>query len=708
MDMNGFADQLPAVDSQTFPVEDSARGLEFLSDAQSDFVSPRLAEASDSDAGAAAVLIVAPAAAGKTTCARAIAVRCGAPLVNLAGQRVGATDFKGILAEALGMTASGRFLELLERNEATIVLDALDETSLLSGELNFQAFLQGICRALRRSSGLGNVIMLSRLDTADWVIDTFQREGLPLRRLALEYFSKSEAERYIDLKLDRLHEGQPVHRVNLKPYLDVREMVLARIADGLGVEGPDYWSKESTRRFLGYSPVLDTIASYLCVPNYRELAAKISDDALAAPGSMPEWKILKKLTEDLLTRENDKFLRGWPYEETVSRKEFDGHALAYTPLEQCIRLLSLVEAQTTNVNLPAHLPATLRESYRNRVDGQLREHPFITTDRKYVNGIFRDYMYALVLSDQIVDDVSLRVIDHLRDSDSLPSPALAPFIVELVNSSPTNTFPGNRCDLLIASLAARRDGALDYEFSINAEVQGGELEVRRATPGRNFESARVPLHTAGRGLRLPSRCQGLSVDYAGNVEIVAPGQVVKLGPSVSIRSECLSIEAGSLYVESTEDGPVSIDSELVISDYSLHVRTFGSGVFSVIGEEIEGSLRDHQAPRAPGEVSLGEYFYVLRRILSRFRSTVHMRDTGYLSANRAQLDRYVIRGDEKAARIMDCLADLGALSTAGESFVLDIRALGNAGINHVDVRNFRETPEIISFLKNQVVAGSTA
>ncbi|MCX4626045.1 hypothetical protein [Streptomyces sp. NBC_01443] len=709
MDVTDFANQLPRVDSRAFPVKDSTRGLEFLSDVRPDFVSPRLAEPADSDAGAAAVLIAAPAAAGKTTCAQAVAALSGAPLVNLAGQRVGATDFQGILAEALGMASAGRFLELLERNEASIVLDALDETSLLSGEHNFQSFIQGICRALRRSSGVGNVVMLSRLDTADWVIDEFEEEGVALRRLSLEYFSQSEAEKYIDLKLDQLYKGrQPAHQVNSRPYHDVRDKVLARIANGLGAEGEDYWSNESTKRFLGYSPVLDTVASYLCVANHHELAVKISHDAASSFGSVPEWKILKTLTEDLLVREKDKFLNGWPYEEKVSREVFDGHALAYTPLEQCVRLLSLVETHTSDVDLPAHLPSELSESYRDRVGSQLREHPFITTDKKYVNGIFRDYLYALALSDQIVDEVGLRVIDHLRGVDSLPSPALAPFIAELVNSAPANTFPANRCDLLIASLAARRDGSLNYEFSIDADAQGGDLEVRRGTPGRAFEIARVPLYVAGRSLRLPSRCQSLSVDYAGNVEIIAPTQVVKLGPSVSIRSELLSIEAGSLYVESTEDGPVSIDSGIVTSDYSLHVRTFGSGAFSVFGEEIEGSLRDHQAPRAPGKVALGEYFYALRRILMRFRSTVHMGDTGYLSASRTQLDRYVIHGDRKAVRIMDCLIELGALSTVDESFVLDIDVLGRAGINHVAVRNFRETPEIISFLENQVLADSTA
>lgn len=153
---------------------------------------------------------------------------------------------------------------------------------------------------------------------------------------------------------------------------------------------------------------------------------------------------------------------------------------------------------------------------------------------------------------------------------------------------------------------------------------------------------------------------------------------------------------------------MSIDSELVISDYSLHVRTFGGGVFSVAGAEIEGSLLNHRAPRVPGEVALGDYFYTLRRILARFRSTVHLGSSRRLSANRAQLDRYVIRGDPKAARIVECLERLGMLSTDGESFLLDIDRLGAAGINHVDVRNFRATPEIMSFLQNHMVSGSAA
>jgi hypothetical protein len=711
MDVNSLADQLPRVEGGAFPVGNSAVGLEFFGDVRRDFIPPDLAEVDGSDPGAGAVLIQAAAAAGKTTCAKAIAARSGAPLVDLAGLRVGFADFQGIPAVALGMGAAARFFELLEGNKAAIVLDALDETSLLSGQDNLHAFVQGICQALRESKGVGNVVMLSRMDTAEWVVETFREEGVPLRRLSLEYFSKAQAEDYLDRKLDRLYgDSRLAHRVHVKPYSDVREMVFERIAKSLGTEEPDYWSVDTVRRFLGYSPVLDAIASYLCVPNFGELNVRISDGAATVSDSVAEWRILRKLTEDLLVREKDKFLEGWSYEATVPRTEFNGHVLAYTPLEQCIRLLNLVEGRSTKVDLPAALPAVLKESYRRRVEKQIYEHPFISTKNDYVNSIFRDYMYALVLSNQIIDGVGCGVVEKLRkrQAGTLPSPALAPFIVELVQSSPTNTFPANRCDLLIGSLSARRDGVLNYEYSIDADDQGGELEVRREAPDGGSTVARIPLQVVGLNLCLPSHCRELSVDYAGPVDLVSPGQVVVLGPAVSIRSGLVTVEAASLKVESTEARPVSIESELVSSTYPLSVQTFGDGPFSVIGTQVEGPLLDYRTPRILEEVDgLDEYFYSLRRVLLRFRSTVHLGTTKRLSANRAQLERYVTRRDPKAERIVACLVDMRILSTDGDSFVLDIKALNDAGINHASVRNLQGTSDISSFLQKQVIAGAT-
>lgn len=256
-------------------------GLEYISSLASDYVAPELTERSP--VKSAVQLITAPAAAGKSTSAKAVSAVTGGIYANLGGRRIADGSFSGLLDEAIGERPALDYRDLLRQNSATYVIDSLDETQLKSGELSFTAFLQGICRFARGSEGCGNVLLFARLDTAEWIINTFKEEGVALRVLQLDYFSEVRSNQYLELKLDRLYrrEGRSnlPHRLYAELYTGARDAVYRRVASTLGTsEDYHYWDNPDAARFLGYSPVLESIAAYLCVSDFRQLDLGELDD----------------------------------------------------------------------------------------------------------------------------------------------------------------------------------------------------------------------------------------------------------------------------------------------------------------------------------------------------------------------------------------------------------------------------------------------
>jgi len=272
-------------------------GLEYISSQAGDYVAPELTERSP--AMSAVQLITAPAAAGKSTSAKAVSAVTGGIYANLGGRRIADGSFSGLLDEAIGERPALDYRDLLRQDSATYVIDSLDETQLKSGELSFIAFLQGLCRFARGSEGRGNVLLFARLDTAEWIISTFEGEGVPLRVLQLDYFSEVRSNRYLELKLDRLYRRErrsnAPHRRYTGYYVEARNAVYRRVASALGTsENQHYWDNPEVARFLGYSPVLESIAAYLCINDFRQLDLGALDDVGAGrPG--PEWRILQTL-----------------------------------------------------------------------------------------------------------------------------------------------------------------------------------------------------------------------------------------------------------------------------------------------------------------------------------------------------------------------------------------------------------------------------
>lgn len=701
MDVIQFASELPKA-ARPHLLDDS-RGVSLPQVLRDDYVAPLLLPTAGSDA-APATLVVAPAAAGKSTSAKALAITAQALFVDLARLRVADGSFLGLLSEALGDDEALHYRKLLRAGGATLVLDSLDESQLASGETQFVAFLRGICRFLRTSRGIGNVVMFARVDTGTWISTTFAGEHVPLRQLEIDYFDRESAVDFLDKKLDILYRDAkmaPVHRQFRKPFQVARDEVFSRVAEGAGAPPGDVWTSREVRRFLGYSPVLESIAAYLRVPDFGRLNSR---EALSVGGETPEWRILRSLTESLLERERKRFREGWL--DDLSRPMFDNDEQVrtlYSAEEQCARLLHLVLTRQTGLQLPEGLPNEIRGGYQDAVDTQLRNHPFLSSDTDFVSSIFRDYASALLLSlhapGESMAEVARDVLVEARREGGLATPALAAFVADMLAES-GSAFASDRCDLLLASFLAQEDHTFSYRQRIELHEAAGILELARIPIGEDRPSRilHVALAEGKGGLRLPARCKDLAVDYDGDVTFASSGGSVKLGPDVHISAAAVIWGKESLHLDTTQ-GSVSIQSEFVASDYEQDIRQHGDA-FVLIADEVEGPLRGYlsRALDRSDVVTLRDDFYALRRVLRFFRSTQHTAP-GELAADPEQLSRYVLRTDARAMRLLQGLTRQGLVRSDGNGYYLDVRRLSSMEVSFPDIVAYHASPGVLALLR---------
>ena len=109
------------------------------------FVAPPLKLLHSSHDSPAILVLSAPAAVGKSTVAREIAWRTKGPLWTLSNFRLGTGTLYGTLVRAHGPSAVPRLIDDLTAGRFMVILDAIDEGRLQSGEAGFEEFMNEIC-----------------------------------------------------------------------------------------------------------------------------------------------------------------------------------------------------------------------------------------------------------------------------------------------------------------------------------------------------------------------------------------------------------------------------------------------------------------------------------------------------------------------------------------------------------------------------------
>jgi len=308
------------------------------------YIAPRLRIEDGRLDTAEVIIIKAHAAVGKTVTARYLSANRNAPLLDLSKTRVGSNTFSGSVPAA--------FQAEFHEGKFPVIVDALDEGSLLSGDSNRDEFLytfRDFLASNRSVSNRAKVVFLGRFESIDW-LHTIIADGeeISVCVVVIEFFDESAAKELIALysekEIDTQEQKGKISAVDARrlrgqvhggPRKKLVAAYFSLLERALGLAADELWSNPKGQSFAGYAPVLASIGELLApIEDSHGMTSKLVDGE-----SRGAWDVIDRVIEAILDREQDKVRQ--PLEENSTSSAVP--AGTYSTREQLTYLTQIVQ-----------------------------------------------------------------------------------------------------------------------------------------------------------------------------------------------------------------------------------------------------------------------------------------------------------------------------------------------------------------------------
>jgi hypothetical protein len=387
------------------------------------------------------LFIKASAAVGKSTIAQHLSHNRRIPLLDLSKVPVSTGSLKALLFDVAGI---GDPLQAFHAGKLPIIVDALDEGRLLSGEQGFESFLETTGELLNEDRSTPNrpkLIFLGRYDSTEiaevWL--GLSGRNVTSSNLEVGFFGRDAAwnliQAYADLKAApnaayRQHP-EPVHRL-IQSYFEA-------IESALGLGQGTLWTSNQGKAFAGYAPVLAAVGSLLAnLENFQELTNR-----LQAAGAKEAWGVIDTVLNEIIDREQSKFV-GIVRSQLTSPLPSE----AYDMQEQLTLLSQFVHGQPLNGSGRVRLGVVDQAKYLAMVKANIPEHPFVRS-QNFGNAVLGSVVIAHAIERDLLANVDLertkgisrqpflwRAISQRLNDESLIDGTYAGFILNSLWNDP--------------------------------------------------------------------------------------------------------------------------------------------------------------------------------------------------------------------------------------------------------------------------------
>lgn len=430
------------------------------------------------------LLIAAPGAVGKTSLAHYLANETGNPLWLLERLTIGDGTLLAILGTVYGLDGQARVLELLRDGDVCIILDSLDEALIGPNSFGALTSLAGDLEEIVSHAPAGNpvVVVLGRVESISNLHAELDFNNVRHTFLELEYFDFDAAAGFVSAKLE---SARRLDHDYSGPLDDEDERINGTLESFLNLvhptaeaDLPSNWENLTVRSFLGYAPVLSSLADLLHEGETLSGSSPFGEATVAATDGegdatllVDHWEPILRLCQALCQREQPKL-------EDRLANEIELGGAAYDPLTQVELLLDYV-AGAGMTRTPEWLKVEDQAIYREAVAQQRESHPFLNPFRPaepssprefFSNSVFYEYALATAAT-QLSNGQFEQLHDQLAKFGPL---ALGPVFGRLVlrlSQEPGRAIPLAATGLLIRSLGESRSNA------IHPVIEIGELEV---------------------------------------------------------------------------------------------------------------------------------------------------------------------------------------------------------------------------------------
>jgi hypothetical protein len=613
-------------------------------------------------------LVSAAGAVGKSTLAKQISANTGAVYLDLSqALTVGGNYLIG------GLSKNGIIQGWME-GTTTLLIDALDEARLRVTQNAFNDFLADVAAMALQRPQLP-IVLFGRVGVIDdaWVV--LNDNGIDAPILDIQLFERQAAEDFVFSALTRLSKKNSQLSAGLSANPSAYRDVIHRVLDNLNQIAEQEISDEqnSNRRFTGYAPVLEAIATVISdVGNPAAL-----DDAAQR---LSEGRILHRLTSEVMLREKGKLAA-----QIVAQDQNFPIAGLYEPQEQLDRLSRLI------LGLPSSPPPQSLQSqhavmYESAVASLVPQHPFLNgAGNDASNVVFGAAISAHALKSS---DKTLRISAEKAASDGThtPNPLLYDFYRESGDES--DLVPLEQIGLLYDSVQAKSQFGSTPWLSVERDDEENLLATISLIDPNGSDDTVIRLRD-GEPLRLGRRVSNVFIDdetlsvhagLEGQLELVAP---------VRVRCGLLELDARTLVVKglptaSKEDSVVLLEADRLVMNEAqpplvkgvdFRVQWPGSAAYPWTNYSFDGAA-DETATNA-------EALRALRRLVLSFRS----HSKGALKRFKGKIEHSRMTKGRVGEALREKLLHDGVLKIDGTMYVLDADKLGSiVGLSFLDAK----------------------
>lgn len=708
------------------PLPDNTGGITYVPHGLPEFIGPDLSPSTAIEQQPAApkvIIVSAAGAVGKSTLANELASKKQAPIWDLAqASAVGENSLTGQLTTSFGFDGAARVSAGLANGTVFIIVDALDEARVKANQAGYEAFISNIAELAKAAKGPA-FVLLGRTQTAETTWLLLEAARVPTSLLSIQPFTRAQAERYIEARVNHL-DSASAKRIadHPQPFMEARDLVLNQLE--LAVGGGVAVRDEAVREFLGYAPVLETVAFLLAKEsNYQEFIA-----SLAAVGTRSVRQadrplaVLEHVVKRLLEREQrDKLQKNIrpALEQVASEADWNEWGTLYSPDEQRIRLLGRILDH--RLDACPQMPASVRARYEEQLESWLPEHPFLRDGRFAANKVFESYLFAIAMREYLTP-LSAHVEQRLSAPEYKPTRLLADFYILLGEQCGREEVAERQIGILYDSLLAGETDSLRVRLSLESgepeepdeeQVQGeGEFELAYAAPNPTG-AERVEVRSFNiadeRGL-IAFRRQLKEAAIITRGKVVLGGSVddFEIGPEVDIRCGALEILATGVVVrapasKSNDGDGVVIDARRC--DSAVAKKPVVRGSLSVTWPGAEAyPWNDFATPAGDGELDSDDLHKVhlrFRRIVTSLRS----HSKGSLARFRDKVEHRRVLKSQMGRALLELLVSDGILRLTGEFYHwVPERAAALLQVSWHDLRNRRVTPAMKRYFSEFIAA----
>ncbi len=365
MTFDEIAKNLPACPGmEALPIKVRPTGMRYESNGLPEFIGPDIKPSTiiEQPDQPKVIIISAAGAVGKSTLAKEIAYRKQSPIWDLAkAKAVGEDSVTGQITSAFGFEIAAQVSQQLLKGRLFLLIDALDEAIVKANEAGYEAFIANIAEIAKDSTGTP-FILLGRTQTAETTWLLLDHLGISASLLTIQPFTREQAEQYIEARISNF---DPLARRRIEehrgPFLNARNLILDHLQRA--VVGDGQISDNAAREFLGYAPVLETVAVLLAKEgNYHEFIESLN--SIGSQEMDRPLSVLNHVVTRLLEREQTQKLQVniKPALETVAEEAgWDSWSDLYSPDEQRARLLGLILG--CHIEACPEMPSSVRAHY---------------------------------------------------------------------------------------------------------------------------------------------------------------------------------------------------------------------------------------------------------------------------------------------------------------------------------------------------------